>query len=535
MKKLILFVILYSLFVILCAGTKAQWEGAKAQRLTYNTSRNSLAGLYIDKNDKLFLIYHQRWWDPWQQPYRDTLFLMTREKNGGWSEPERIGNPNYEAVSGPGACVPYVSYDSHTSLVHIFYDCTNDTLYYTNSTMPNWETVNTDSGPDRVHPRAIEFDTLRNIHLLWNVDFDSIGGNWYRVMYANNSTGEWVKQQVSLPIWLGGMGSGPAYFDVQKNGAVHIVYHGESYCDWGCQAFYVRNDSLNSTNWITDTLPKPLRPLYYYEPGPIKVDVNDRVHLITRGCIAEDCVWPGLTRNFYYYKEAEDSLWQGPEQIPDTMFGFITYAPQLLIDKQGVPYMGCQATSNEAYFTDREQGSWQVPYWLVGWWHDPPPPDSLSVSDFCFVLDLQGKGHGAFSGFDMTTGWSPDSFEIYYLSSSDSFVDTSEDNKIFGFKLFQNYPNPFNSSTSISYEIMKTGDVTLKIYDILGREVRELVNSLQKPGNYKIIWDGKNNRGKEVASGIYFYRLTVRQAHRPEQSRGTAGNYKQTKKLVLIK
>jgi hypothetical protein len=79
-----------------------------------------------------------------------------------------------------------------------------------------------------------------------------------------------------------------------------------------------------------------------------------------------------MGRTFYYYKQVEDSLWQGEEQIPDTMFGFRSYIPQLLVDKQGVPYMGMQTTSMEAYFTDRKQGSWQVPYWLVGWSHDPP-------------------------------------------------------------------------------------------------------------------------------------------------------------------
>jgi hypothetical protein len=511
MKKVIAFVILYSFlwilwtFFIQCPSTSAQWEGAKVQRLTYNTSANGMLGLCIDRNDKLFLFYNQWKIDPNVQPYRDTLFLMTKEKGGNWNQPIRISTrPNLEV-----SCNKFVGYDPYTGLIHLFYNCPDDTLYYTNSSMPNWEVVKTDSGPDRPHPSAMAFDTLGNIHLAWPVTFDSLGSNWYRVMYANNSTGHWVKQEVSPPIWLGGFAHGVSYIGVQKNGRAHIVYCGEAYCDTECVSFYTKNDSLNSTNWLTDTVPKPPRPLWGYGAGPMKVDANDRIHLITGGCIDEDCVWPGLTRTFYYYKQAEDSIWQGPEQIPDTMFGARVSIDQLMIDKDGIPHASYFFSSNEEYFTDRRQGSWQVPYYLVGWHGDSV---SLMVEGFYFVLDSQGKGHGGFGA----------SGEVYYLSSSNSGVDTAQDHKIFHFNLFQNYPNPFNSSTIINYETMKEENVTLKIYNILGKEERTLVNTLQKPGNYKVIWDGKNNQREEVASGIYFYQLR-------------AGNFTETKKLILIK
>jgi hypothetical protein len=441
---------------------------------------------------------------------------MTKEKNGEWSPPERVSKSRYEMLSGPEACGAYVGYDPHADLIHIFYGCVDSVyggiLYYTNSSMPNWEPVKTDSGPDRVRPSAIEFDTLGNIHLAWAVDFDSIGYNWYRVMYANNSTGQWVKQQVSPPIWLGGMLSGGlSGFDVQKNGTAHIMYQGEPYCDTECVAFYARNDSLNSTNWITDTVPKPSRPLWQYGAAYIKVDVNDRVHLITVGCSHEFYCgpWPGW-RNFYYYKQAEDSLWQGPELIPESLFTI--YADRPFIDKVGIPILIEKNPNNyHLFFTSRKQEVWQQPYEIFD--------DTMYYTNFQFVIDTEGRGHAAYETYDFS-GYSD---EIWYFGPPNTSVqDTSGDQGIHSFQLFQNYPNPFNSSTIISYEIMKAGDVTLKIYNILGREVRSLVNSLQKPGNYKVIWNGKNNQGKEVGSGIYFYQLM-------------AGDYKATRKLVLIK
>jgi hypothetical protein len=85
------------------------------------------------------------------------------------------------------------------------------------------------------------------------------------------------------------------------------------------------------------------------------------------------------------------------------------------------------------------------------------------------------------------------------------------------FALFQNYPNPFNPSTTIRYDIPKQCDVTLKVYDIMGRQVAELVNGNHNAGAYQIVW---NARG--FASGIYYFRII-------------AGDFVSVKKLVLMK
>ena len=85
------------------------------------------------------------------------------------------------------------------------------------------------------------------------------------------------------------------------------------------------------------------------------------------------------------------------------------------------------------------------------------------------------------------------------------------------FSLLQNYPNPFNPSTNIRYDIPKNGFVKLVVFDILGREIETLVNEKQNAGTYEVTFNGSN-----LSSGIYFYTLS-------------AGDYKETKKLVLLK
>lgn len=87
----------------------------------------------------------------------------------------------------------------------------------------------------------------------------------------------------------------------------------------------------------------------------------------------------------------------------------------------------------------------------------------------------------------------------------------------FQYALGQNYPNPFNPTTVINYDIFSTGNVTLKIFDVLGREVKTLVDDYKYPGKYKVTFESKN-----LSSGIYFYRMT-------------SGNFIQTKKMILMK
>ena len=72
------------------------------------------------------------------------------------------------------------------------------------------------------------------------------------------------------------------------------------------------------------------------------------------------------------------------------------------------------------------------------------------------------------------------------------------------YKLFQNYPNPFNSISKIKYQILKTSDVQIKVFDIQGREISILVNRKQTPGDYECNFDASN-----MTSGIYFYQLTA--------------------------
>jgi hypothetical protein len=90
------------------------------------------------------------------------------------------------------------------------------------------------------------------------------------------------------------------------------------------------------------------------------------------------------------------------------------------------------------------------------------------------------------------------------------------------FELYQNYPNPFNPETRIEYTLKKAGHVTVHIYNVLGEKVKRLLDQDQSAGFYQINWDGKNDKGKSVSSGLYLYKLEV-------------NGFSQAKRMLLLK
>ena len=122
--------------------------------------------------------------------------------------------------------------------------------------------------------------------------------------------------------------------------------------------------------------------------------------------------------------------------------------------------------------------------------------------------------------------WTPGGYDfatIKYVQNGNYVKDeTGSREKPSEFALSQNYPNSFNQSTKIEFTLAKSGFVSLNIYDILGRKVKTLVSEHLSSGYKSVLWDGKNKEGKEVASGIYFYRIS-------------AGGLEDTKRMILMK
>jgi len=150
------------------------------------------------------------------------------------------------------------------------------------------------------------------------------------------------------------------------------------------------------------------------------------------------------------------------------------------------------------------------PYWSYTCPPQPGPPSE------CSIQFHEGQGELGYSGrFGYYYNYS--SWNHSLLSAVISSIRTTGVSQPEQFVLDQNYPNPFNPNTRIEFKVPRSGFVSLKVYDVLGREVVTLVNEELKPGSYERTFDGSG-----LANGVYFYRLR-------------AGEFVDTKKLVLLR
>jgi hypothetical protein len=211
---------------------------------------------------------------------------------------------------------------------------------------------------------------------------------------------------------------------------------------------------------------------------------------------------------------------------------------------------------------DGAELGWQGRFFPLG--HPPHPDDDtlhnnplyvsheIYASDTCFIIDddtlwrikdFYDANTSLFSQFEgqnfqpgqMQYSYDPSepvyTVVEYAIMICPKLTTVEEEEEIItfeDFQLFQNHPNPFNNETIIKYTLSKSCHVSLIIYNILGRKVKTLVMEYQKAGLKMVSWDGRDEKGKDLSSGIYFYQLSA-------GSIGKVGEITQTKRMLLLK
>jgi len=158
----------------------------------------------------------------------------------------------------------------------------------------------------------------------------------------------------------------------------------------------------------------------------------------------------------------------------------------------------------------------QVPSWVI-------PPVDGTITYFVSQLDM-GAEYTIYVTAVYRFAWAEQWVESLPSNTISVIAQSDNDNTVLPVQtaLCENYPNPFNPETTISYVLAKEGIVSIEIYNIKGQKVKTLVDGLQAAGRHNVVWNGKDTRGGDMSSGVYFYRMTT-------------NGYTQTKKMMLVK
>ena len=206
----------------------------------------------------------------------------------------------------------------------------------------------------------------------------------------------------------------------------------------------------------------------------------------------------GITRHNYL-----DTLYFAWNQAIDPDGDKVTYRRELTGDLQ--EYIKFIVTSDEETTTNM----YKVPYHHIEDYMHTAGVELITGTWTIVANDGKYDVHAENGPFTLTIDGSK-----LEISDSDIIPET--------FALYANYPNPFNPTTTISYDLPKRSQVTLGIYDLLGKQIKTLVNQSQDVGNKIAVWDGTDNLGRQVSAGVYLYQIQ-------------AGEFSQTRKMLLLK
>ncbi|NOR17412.1 T9SS type A sorting domain-containing protein [candidate division WOR-3 bacterium] len=249
--------------------------------------------------------------------------------------------------------------------------------------------------------------------------------------------------------------------------------------------------SFNDGSGWSDTMMVVGYPHSYFTLGPaLTVDTSGMIWAGWLGC-------DSIENWKVYASYFEDSVWSGPMLVSESA-AWGDYSVAITSDDRGMVWLAWMNSDENICYS----------YWNGNEWSDPAPIDNHPARDYNLKM--------AFDGERIWVTWirrveisGQDTFSVYASYTYGVGVEekpvANPPPSVSG--LSQSYPNPFSSNTTISYQLPSDCHVCVRIYNIAGELVQTLRSKNQKPGHYTVCWNGKDENGKQLPSGVYFVRL----------------------------
>lgn len=521
----------------MAAGAFAQTSPSKIGTSDYDRANAYNSGSNIDRNlnGQVMVL-----WATGSNNNYSVLWSTYDELFGLWSTPQVL-------MSGTNDCRTTKVIADEAGNFHAAF-MVDDLSYYSKYDGVSWSTpvmVQKDSLKSRVNSLVI--DSNGYIWISWDTYYEPDEQEWLFVTHSEDGGATWPD-----PDTLGGdlVPDLPSRYAISMlsagpNGVVGAVYR-ERNTDVSprYQLFFQEWDGTkwSDPEYISDfhdsTAAHPFRVDNYW--ASLVYDSNGKKHVVF---YTDDDDWPKATDSQVYYTTNDGTGWTDPVAITESTDGSISY-PAIRIDSDDNLYivwamdsppdtvMGRDAP--EIWYTTSDDGgkTWATQTQLSTNTHYTTGGVNYRSANISRHIWEAGVGGSSFEGgadvmwFEedttLTTG---DAYQIYYGRIPKVVVGVKDEKPVgvLGrFELAQNYPNPFNAATRIDFSIPERGDVYLAIYNLLGQRIATLVNKKMNAGSHSLTWNGTDDRGESVASGIYFYKLESK-------------DRVQARKLVLMK
>jgi hypothetical protein len=475
------------LFLIIPIIGKAQWQ--QDVRLTNDTANSYLsmnnARCIASSGDYVYAV----WYDERNViPY----IYYKRSTDGGisWGTDTRLTtNTSYEFKP----CI--IASGSNVYIVWFDYRNGNSEIYYKSSTNYgiNWGTDKrlTNNSGSSEDPSITKSGS--DIHIAWNDDRD---GN--REIYYKHSTDGGVNWGTDVRLSNDTTNSYLPCISVSGS-IVHVVWEDKRNGNW---EIYYRCSSDGGINWgietrFTSNTTNSYRPSVFAFSSVVSVVWEDRRH---------------GNGEIYYKRSTDEGInWEQDIRLTNDTAS------------SGFSSVVMSGSLVHTIWSDKREGNEKIYYKLstnsgISWGQDTRLTNDTAISYMPF-FSLSGSSVHVLWNENRNGNW-----EIYYKRNPTGNVgikmiysETPSE-----YKLFQNYPNPFNPSTKIRFSIKKSGFVSLKVYNILGKEVAILVNEKLQTGEYEVPLSINQFTNNQITSGVYFYKIE-------------AGNFHDVKKFVLVK
>jgi len=432
------------------------------------------------------------------------FFSLLSSAMGQWSPEIRVTyDPALDAT-------PKIAVDSEGNLHIVWWSSRNlfpydEEIYYTRLDSNGNKLIEdkriTETMGNSTNP-AIAIDSRDNVHLVWR-DQPEIA-DYARIYYARlDNEGNILvpPHQVvdAFGIWFNWLYPGVA-LDSRNN--LHIVWDEYRYFEGPEGTYTLHYTKLDS---MGEVLIQDIR-LTSYEERPFRfsvaMDQNDHLHIVW-----EQSYHPLLTWIIMYAKLDSNGQFL-IEPIRITLLELESRDPRIIIDNNQNLHLFISVidTIVQEYYTKLDN-------------------NGNTLIDEVKMINQKYSNYFLGAALDdiFFRYYRPKGTLIYSEFMNDRFPEQ--------FEVFQNYPNPFNATTIINYRLPHGEPcfITLKVFGMLGEEIVVLLNKLiREPGEYSIIWDGKDRFGKEVSSGIYLYELTI-------QKLSGSFVFRKANKMILVR